>query len=66
MPRAGKLYGFDFKVTEKPSTTHSMTIAKRDLGLDHVYLIYPGELTFALREGMTAVGYRKLPDLVLE
>ncbi len=65
VPRAGKLYGFEFKVTEKPSTTHSMTIAKKDLGLDHVYLIYPGELTFALREGMTAVGYQKLPDLVL-
>lgn len=65
VPRSGKLYGFEFKVTEKPSTTHSMTIAQKDLGLDHVYLVYPGELTFPLREGMTAVGYQKLPELVL-
>ena len=38
----GIRYGFEFKVTEKPSVTHSMNIAKEDLGLDKVYLVYPG------------------------
>jgi len=63
--RGGKLYGFEFKVTEKPSVTHSMTVARSDLGLERVYLVYPGELSFPLREGMEAVGYSQLPKLAL-
>ena len=57
----GELYGFEFKVTERPRVTHSMTIAKSDLGLKKVYLVYPGDLSFQLREGMEAVGYESLP-----
>lgn len=60
--RGGKRYGFEFKVTEKPSVTHSMTIAKEDLELDKVYLVYPGELSFLLREGMETLGYSQIPD----
>lgn len=59
--RGGKLYGFEFKVTENPSVTHSMTTAKKDLGLEAVYLVYPGELSFPLRQGMFAVGYQQFP-----
>lgn len=54
--RSGKRFGFEFKVTEKPGVTHSMTIAKADLGLEQVFLVYPGEKSFGLREGMEAVG----------
>ncbi len=63
--RRGKLYGFEFKATEKPSVTHSMTIAQADLGLEKVYLVHPGRLSFPLRAGMEALGYRQIPDLVL-
>lgn len=57
----GKLYGFEFKTTEKPSMTHSMTIAQKDLNLEAVYLVYPGELSFPLRDRMWALGYQQLP-----
>lgn len=59
--RGGRLFGFEFKATEKPSVTHSMTIAQKDLGLEKVYLVYPGELSFPLREGMEALGYAQIP-----
>ena len=62
--RGGKRYGFEFKVTEKPSVTHSMTIAQSDLGLEKIYLVYPGELSFPLRNGMEALGYSKIPEFV--
>jgi len=39
-----------------------MTIAKADLGLEKVFLVYPGELSFPLREGMEALGYAKIPE----
>jgi len=63
--REEKLYGFEFKVTEKPSVTHSMTIAKSDLGLERVYLVYPGTLSFPMRQGMEAVGYTQVGKLAL-
>lgn len=63
--RGGELYGFEFKVTEKPSTTHSITIAKTDLGLKKVFLVYPGELTFPLAPQVEALGYKQIPTLRL-
>lgn len=60
--RGGKRYGFEFRVTEKPSVTHSMTIAQADLDLEKIYLVYPGELSFPLRDGMEALGYARIPE----
>lgn len=60
----GKRYGFEFKVTEKPSVTHSMTIAQADLELEKVYLVYPGELSFPLRDGMETLGYAGIPGFM--
>jgi uncharacterized protein len=60
--RGGKRYGFEFKVTEKPGVTHSMTIAQADLELEKVYLVYPGELSFPLRDKMETLGYTKIPE----
>lgn len=61
----GKRYGFEFKVTEKPGVTHSMTIARADLGLEKVYLVYPGELSFPLRDGMETLSYADIPEFRL-
>ena len=60
--RDGKRFGFEFKVTEKPGVTHSMTIAKADLELDRVYLVHPGEGSFPLRDGMEALGFAGIPE----
>jgi len=63
--RGGKLYGFEFKTTEKPAVTHSMTIAQKDLGLEKVFLVYPGRHSFFLRDGMETLGYPDIPNFQL-
>lgn len=52
----GKRIGYEFKYTDAPKITPSMRIASADLKLDHLYVIYPGSITFALSENITARG----------
>lgn len=63
--RGGKLYGFEFKVSEKPAVTPSMTIALQDLGLEKIWVVYPGDLTFPLGDKIEALGYQQIPSLRL-
>jgi hypothetical protein len=42
-----------------------MTIAQADLALEKIFLVYPGELSFPLRAGMTALAYKDIPELQL-
>ena len=62
--RDGKTYGFEFKATESPSRTRSMSIAMQDLRLEKVFVIHPGDHVFSLGEGVEAVGYGALPEFV--
>jgi hypothetical protein len=39
-----------------------MTIAKADLELQNVYLVFPSELSFPLWEGMETLGYARIPE----
>jgi hypothetical protein len=55
--RGGRHYGFEFKVSEKPAVTHSMTIATADLGLEKIFVVYLEEVSFPLHEGIEAFGY---------
>lgn len=57
----GQRVGFEFKYSENPSTTKSMQIALADLGLDHLYVVYPGQHRIPLTESITA---SPLPDLL--
>lgn len=50
----GKRLGFEFKYTEKPSTTKSMQVALADLGLDHLHVVYLGTHRIPLTESITA------------
>ncbi|MBK6938727.1 MAG: ATP-binding protein [Planctomycetes bacterium] len=52
---AGRRVGIEFKYSEQPTTTKSMRIAQKDLGLDHLYVVHPGEHEFALDESVTAI-----------
>ena len=56
----GKRLGFEFKYTDRPKITTSMKIAMQDLGLDHLYLIFPGKVSFPLSEKITAQGIETL------
>ncbi len=50
----GKKIGYEFKYMDAPKITPSMRIACNDLKLDHLYVVYPGEVTFPLSENITA------------
>jgi predicted AAA+ superfamily ATPase len=52
---AGKRYGFEFKYTDAPSRQRSMHIAAKDLGLAHLWVVYPGDQKYALDEQITAL-----------
>lgn len=39
----GKRYGVEFKLNEAPAITPSIHIAVRDLGLSHLWIVYPGK-----------------------
>ncbi len=56
----GKKYGFEFKYTDRPTTTKSMHIAREDLELDDLILIIPGSKSFPLDENIKAVGLNDL------
>jgi predicted AAA+ superfamily ATPase len=61
----GKRLGFEMKLSESPRTTKSMRTAIHDLRLDHLFVIHPGELRFALDDGITALPAREIPTLSL-
>jgi predicted AAA+ superfamily ATPase len=58
----GRRLGFEFKFSDRPSTSKSMRIAQQDLGLDHLYVVHPGEHRFALDESITAIPLPLLLD----
>ena len=63
--RRGRRWGFEFKCTETPQTTKSMHIVKADLELEHLWVIYPGELEYRLADGITALPVTRVHDLSL-
>ena len=60
----GQRLGFEFKFSDRPGTTKSMRIALQDLGLDQLYVVHPGEQTFALDTAITAIALPALIDLL--
>lgn len=63
--RAGKRYGFEFKCTDAPHTTKSMRIVSEDLGLEHLWVVYPGDLEYPLAPDITALPLKRMGDLAL-
>ena len=55
--------GFEFKYTDSPKITKSMHIALEDLKLDHLYIIFPGKMSFAMNEKITACGLDALKKI---
>lgn len=54
--RNGKRYGVEFKYADAPKLTKSMSIALNDLQLEHLFVVYPGNLTYTLKDKITARG----------
>jgi len=53
--RRGKRIGFEFKFSDAPAKNRSMEAAMRDLALDHLWVVYPGERRYPLGERVEAL-----------
>lgn len=53
-----KKIGFEFKYADAPRTSKSMHTSLEDLGLDHLYVVYPGVTDYALSDKMSVVGLK--------
>lgn len=61
---SGRRYGFEVKYADAPGATKSMHIALADLGLAHLWVIYPGEKRYDLTEKITVIPAHEIPALV--
>lgn len=59
----GRRLGFEFKCSDAPRVTPSMRIAVGDLGLDHLYVLYPGADSYALDDRVDVVAIREVIEL---
>lgn len=55
MFKGSQRIGVEFKRTDAPKLTQSMRIAQADLGLDALYVVYPGLQRYPLADGVEAV-----------
>jgi len=51
----GKRYGIEVKFSEAPEVTRSMQIALQELGLEHQWVLYPGEQIYPVHERITVL-----------
>ena len=59
----GHRYGVEVKFSEAPKVTRSMRINLDDLGLDHLWIIYPGIQRYPVHEKITVWPLRDVADL---
>ncbi len=59
----GRRYGFEMKLNEAPTLTRSMTVSLEDLGLEGLFIIYPGTRQYPLSERIRAVPLQALYEL---
>lgn len=60
----GRRIGFEFKHTAAPRTTKSMHVAREDLKLDRLFVVYPGKERFPLAEGIEAIPLAQVAEAV--
>ena len=60
---AGKRYGFECKYNDAPGRKRSMHISIKDLGLEHLWVIYPGDQKYALDEKITVIPLETISQL---
>ena len=63
LTRNGKRYGFEIKFTEAPRTTRAMRVAISDLGIERLFVVYPGDETYALDSRIEVLPVREIPAL---
>ena len=63
--RRGRRWGFEFKCTDAPRTTRSMHIVIEDLGLERLWVVYPGDREYPLTDTITALPLKNIHYLEL-
>ena len=56
----GRRYGFAVKYTDTPRVTPSVTLARADLAVDQMTVVYPGDKAIRLTDDIQAVGLSRL------
>ena len=64
--RRGRRWGFEFKCTDAPRTTKAMHIVIDDLGLEHLWVVYPGSLRYPLTDTITALPLAEMPRIAFD
>jgi predicted AAA+ superfamily ATPase len=62
---AGNWYGFEFKYADAPGSNRSMRIAIEDLGLEHLWIIYPGREKYDIDKGISVLPIDLIQSLVV-
>ena len=62
----GKRYGFEFNYADAPGITRSMRVAVEDLGLEKLWVVYPGGKDYELSDVISIVPLNSLPRLAEE
>lgn len=63
--RRGRRWGFEFKCTDAPRTTKSMHVVIQDLGLEHLWVLYPGDRKYSLTDMVTALPLKEIREIEL-
>jgi predicted AAA+ superfamily ATPase len=58
----GLKIGFEFKYADAPKITPSLKIAMEDLNLEKIFVIYPGQKSYALTEKISVVSLKDCLD----
>lgn len=59
----GKNHAAEFKYSDAPKRTKSMTTALQDLDLEHLWVIYPGKANYRIDKKITVLSIRSLQDI---
>ncbi len=60
----GKRYGFEFKYGDAPVRSRSMAIAAEDLGLERLWVVYPGKVRYDLGGRASVEPLSGIPGIV--
>lgn len=57
----GRRYGVEIKRTDAPRPHKAYPVLIEDLKLEHLYVVYPGDRTYLIRKGVTALPFGSNP-----
>jgi predicted AAA+ superfamily ATPase len=61
--RGDRRWGFECKYADAPRATRSMRVALEDLGLERLFVLYPGEKDYALDERIQVLAFANVARL---